>query len=212
MNTKNLPKKIAIFPLSNAVVFPKTVLPLNIFEERYIQLINDCMKGARLFGMVQPKVRTNSKPEVYTVGCLGKITSFNETKDKRFLITLSGIIRFKIKEESNTIKMYREFNVDYSDFLEDLNILKIDNNKFDTKSLLNKVKIFLEKKRYLVELEELKKLNMDQLISTLSMISPFSVEEKQKLIETVETEYRYKILEEIINFNLMDTNKYKTIQ
>lgn len=212
MNTKNLPEKIAIFPLSNAVVFPKTILPLNIFEDRYIQLINDCMQGERLFGMVQPKFKTNFKPEVYTVGCLGKITSFKETKDKRFLITLSGIIRFRIKEESTTMKMYREFKVDYSDFLEDLNILKIDNKNFDISSLLNKVKLFLEKKNYSIELEELKKLNIEQLISTLSMISPFSVEEKQKLIETVETEYRFKILEEIINFNLMDVYKYKTVQ
>jgi len=212
MNIKNLPQKIAIFPLSNAVVFPKTVLPLNIFEDRYIQLINDCMKGERLFGMVQPKVRTNLKPEVYRVGCLGKITSFNETKDKRFLITLSGIIRFRITEESSTMKMYREFKVDYSDFLKDLNILKIDNKKFDITSLLNKMKLFLGKQNYSVELEELKKLNIEQLISTLSMISPFSVEEKQKLIETVETDSRFKILEEIINFNLMDAYKYKTIQ
>ena len=212
MNTENLPKKIAIFPLSNAVVFPKTVLPLNIFEDRYIQLINDCMKGTKLFGMVQPKIRTEFKPEVYTVGCLGKITSFNETKDKRFLITLSGIIRFRIKEESNTNKMYREFTVDYSDFLEDLNILKFHKKRFDINSLLNKVELFLEKKNYSVEIKELKKLNIEQLISTLSMISPFSVEEKQKLIEAVETEYRFQILEEIVNFNLMDNYKYKTIQ
>ena len=137
---------------------------------------------------------------------------FSLSEDKRFLITLSGIIRFRIKEESTTMKMYREFEVDYSDFLEDLNVLKIDNKKFDINSLLNKVKLFLEKKSYSVELEELKKLNIEQLISTLSMISPFSVEEKQKLIETVEMEYRFKVLEEIINFNLIDIYKYKTIQ
>ena len=212
MSIKNLPKKIPIFPLSNGVVFPKTVLPLNIFEDRYIQLINDCMKGERLFGMVQPKARTNLKPEVYRVGCLGKITSFNETKDKRFLITLSGIIRFRITEESPTMKMYREFKVDYSDFRKDLDILKIDNKNFDITSLLNKMKLFLGKQNYSLELEELKKLNIEQLISTLSMISPFSVEEKQKLIETVETEYRFKILEEIINFTLMDMYKFQTIQ
>ena len=212
MNSKDLPQKIAIFPLSYAIVFPQTILPLNIFEDRYVQLIDDCMKGKRLFGMVQPKIRTGLKPAVYSVGCLGKITSFNETKDKRFLITLSGIIRFRIKEESNSIKMYREFKVDYSDFIDDLNVLKIDYKQFDTKSLLNKVKLFLEKKNYSIEIGELKKLNIDQLISTISMISPFSVEEKQKLIETIETKSRFKILEEIINFNLLDIYQNQTIQ
>ncbi len=212
MNSKDLPKKIAIFPLSYAIVFPQTILPLNIFEDRYVQLIDDCMKGQRLFGMVQPKIRTGLKPEVYSVGCLGKITSFNETNDKRFLITLSGIIRFRIKEESQSMKMYREFKVDYSDFIDDLNVLEIDGKQFDIAALLNKVKLFLEKKNYSVEIDELKKLNIDQLISTISMISPFSIEEKQKLIETIGTKYRFKILEEIINFNLLDVYKYQTIQ
>ena len=212
MNSKDLPKKIAIFPLSYAIVFPQTILPLNIFEDRYVQLIDDCMKGQRLFGMVQPKIRTGLKPEVYSVGCLGKITSFNETNDKRFLITLSGIIRFRIKEESQSMKMYREFKVDYSDFIDDLNVLEIDGKQFDIAALLNKVKLFLEKKNYSVEIDELKKLNIDQLIRTISMISPFSIEEKQKLIETIGTKYRFKILEEIINFNLLDVYKYQTIQ
>jgi len=212
MNSKNLPPKIAIFPLSYAIVFPQTILPLNIFEERYIQLINDCMKGQRVFGMVQPKIRTGLKPEVYSVGCLGKISSFNETKDKKFLITLSGVIRFRIREESKTTKMYREFKVDYSDFIDDLNVLEMDRKQFDATNLLNKVKLFLEKKNYSIEIAELKKLNLDQLISTISMISPFSIGEKQKLIETIGTKYRFKTLEEIINFNLVDIYKYQTIQ
>ena len=212
MNSKNLPLKIPIFPLSYAIVFPQTILPLNIFEERYIQLINDCMKGQRVFVMVQPRIRTGLKPEVYSVGCLGKITSFNETKDKRFLITLSGVIRFRIKEESKTMKMYREFKVDYSDFIDDLNVLDMDRKQFDVKNLLNKVKLFLEKKNYSIEIAELQKLNLDQLISTISMISPFSIGEKQKLIETIGTKYRFKTLEEIINFNLVDIYKYQTIQ
>ena len=120
MKKENLPVKIAIFPLSNAIFFPRTILPLNIFEDRYIKLINDCMKENRLFGMVQPKLKTQLKPEVYKVGCLGKIISFTETVDKIFLISLSGIIRFKIKEELETNKLYREFRVDYSDFISDL--------------------------------------------------------------------------------------------
>ena len=117
-----LPKTIAVFPLPNAIFFPNTVLPLNIFEKRYIQLINDCLKNERLFGMVQPKFNKNLKSEVYKVGCLGKITNFNEINNQRFVINLSGIIRFRIKEELSTDKLYRIFKVDYTDFVEDLNL------------------------------------------------------------------------------------------
>jgi len=106
MNIKDLPKKISIFPLSNAIFFPKTILPLNIFEERYIKLVEDCMKDQRLFGMVQPKVNKKTKSEVYKVGCLGKVISFNETGDKKYVINLSGVIRFRIKEELKNKKLY----------------------------------------------------------------------------------------------------------
>ena len=120
MKKNNFPNRIAVFPLSNAIFFPRTVLPLNIFEDRYIQLVNDCMKENRMFGMVQPKNKNNVTPEVYNIGCLGKIVSFNETEDKRFIISLSGIIRFRIKKELKSERLYRNFEVDYSEFLTDL--------------------------------------------------------------------------------------------
>ena len=129
----NLPKKIAIFPLSNAIFFPKTILPLNIFEDRYIQLVNDCMREYRIFGMVQPKNLKDKLPEVYDIGCLGKIVSFNETVDKRFIISLSGIIRFRIKNEIQKEKLYRNFEVDYSEFLNDLNEKVYQNIDYDKK-------------------------------------------------------------------------------
>ena len=212
MKKNDLPENIAIFPLSNAVFFPRTVLPLNIFESRYIQLVSDCMKEQRLFGMIQPKKRSADKPEVYRVGCLGKIVSFNETSDKRFIITLSGIIRFRIKEELDNKKLYRKFNVDYSDFINDLEVEKNEKTSNDKKNLLNKIKLFFHKINYEVELNELNKLNFDQLISTICMISPFSIEEKQKLIETIKIEDKIKILEEIINFNLFDLQNNNTVQ
>lgn len=146
MLINNLPKEIAVFPLLNAVFFPKTILPLNIFEKRYIQLVNDCMKNHRLFGMVQPRVKRNFKHEVYDVGCLGKIVDFNETSDKRFIINLSGIIRFRIKNEINTDRLYRKFIVDYSDFIGDLDTRSINKEKYEVLNLLNKVKLFLKKK------------------------------------------------------------------
>ena len=208
----NFPNKIAIFPLSNAIFFPRTILPLNIFEDRYLQLVDDCMKENRMFGMVQPKSKTGAVPEVYKIGCLGKIVSFNETADKRFIISLSGIIRFRIKNELKKEKMYRSFEVDYSEFLTDLEEKKDELASYDKKNLLNKIKIFFQKINYPIDNKELAKLNLDQLISTVSMISPFSIEEKQKLVETVGIKDKIKILDEIISFNLIDFLENKTIQ
>ena len=132
----NLPNKIAVFALSNAIFFPKTILPLNIFEKRYIQLVNDSMKDQRLFGMIQQK-KGGEGHDVYQVGCLGKIIDFNETEDGRFLINLSGIIRFRIIRELNSSKLYRKFSVNYSDFLQDLKIEK-NNTKYNKKNFLKK--------------------------------------------------------------------------
>ena len=212
MKKIDFPNTIPIFPLSKAIFFPKTVLPLNIFEDRYIQLINDCMKENRMFGMVQPKNQKGMSPEVYKIGCLGKIVSFNETDDKRFIISLSGIIRFRIKNEIKKDKLYRNFEVDYSEFLHDLEVQKNEVADFDKKSLLNKIKIFFKKMDYAINFNELSKLDLDQLINTVSMISPFSVEEKQKLIETIKIEDKIKILDEGISFNLLDFEENKTIQ
>jgi len=212
MKINNLPSKIPVFPLSNAVFFPRTVLPLNIFEDRYIQLVDDCMKGERLFGMIQPKIKIGSNPEVYKVGCLGKIISFNETKDKRFLINLSGITRFKIMEEVTNQKLYREFKVDYSEFVEDLGDLTTNKINLSPPNLLNKIKNYFNKLSYSVEFSELEKLSFEQLIDTVCMISPFTSEEKQKLIETIKAEDKYKILEEIIDFSLVSHFENKTIQ
>ena len=145
MINKNLPEKIAVFPLSNAIFFPKTILPLNIFEKRYIQLVSDCMKNQKLFGMVQPILKRKPKPGIYKVGCLGKIITFSETDDKRYIINLSGIIRFRIKEELITDKLYREFKVDYSDFIHDLDSKKIKKD-YDIKNLLSNIKLFFSKK------------------------------------------------------------------
>ena len=211
-NKNNFPNKIAIFPLSSAIFFPRTILPLNIFEDRYIQLVNDCMKENRMFGMVQPKNKKSMAPEVYNVGCLGKIVSFNETSDKRFIISLSGIIRFRIKNEIKKEKSYRNFEVDYSEFINDLNEKNHKEINYDKKNLLNKIKIFFQKIGYPIESNEIAKLNLDQLVNTVSMISPFSVEEKQKLIETVNIKDKIKTLDEIINFNLLDFKENKTVQ
>ena len=207
-----LPKKISVFPLSNAIFFPRTVLPLNIFEKRYIQMVSDSMKENKVFGMVQPKVKRNKNIELYKVGCLGKIISFNETKDNRFIIALSGITRFKILNEVNNDKLYREFIVDYSEYSKDLKKIETIEKNSQKNTLLKKVELLFNKMDCYVELKEFKKLSLDQLINTISMVSPFSVEEKQKLIETIEVEDKFKTLDDIINFNLLETQNTKTIQ
>ena len=212
MKKENLLKEIPVFPLSNAIFFPKTILPLNIFEDRYLQLVNDCVKGNRMFCMVQPRNSKGMSPEVYSVGCLGKIISFNETTDKRFIITLLGLTRFKIKKELEEKKLYRSFEVEYSEFLTDLEAKKDESFVSEKKNLLNKIQIFFEKINYPVKYNELSKLNLDELISNVSMISPFSIEEKQKLIETKKMDNKIKIFNEIINFNLLDYEESKTIQ
>ena len=210
MNINNYPKKISVFPLSEVVFFPKTILPLNILEKRYIQLVNDSMKDQRLFGMIQPK-KTGRAQDVYEVGCLGKIINFNETGDGRFIINLSGVVRFRIIKELNSSKLYRKFSVDYSDFLQDLKIVK-NITKYNKKDFLKKIEFFFKKKNYLININELEKYNFEQLINTLCMISPISVVEKQKLIETTSSEEKIQLLDNIINFNLADRFKNKTIQ
>jgi uncharacterized protein len=213
MKKIDLPENIPIFPLSNAVFFPRTILPLNIFEDRYIQLINDCMQTQRIFGMVQPSEKSEKKDlGVYQVGCLGKIINFNETSDNRFVINLSGIIRFKINKELETDKLYRKFNVDYSNFLGDLDVVNYKATETEKENILKKIKFFFGKINYAVEYSELVKLDFDQLVSTVCMISPFSKEEKQKLIETIKVEEKFKILDEIINFHLFDLEDNRTVQ
>jgi len=212
MTINELPKTIAVFPLSNAIFFPKTILPLNIFEKRYIQLVSDCMKNNKLFGMIQPKSRTGLKPDVYKVGCLGKVVSLNETSDKRFVINLSGIIRFEIKKELKTNKMYREFEVDYFNFMDDLNTNTTNLLDQNIKNLIKKLKTLFGKKKYIIQFDELEKLNIDQLIDAICMISPFSIEEKQKLVEANNIEKKIETLEKIIDFNLFDYFGSRTMQ
>ena len=130
MKKEDLPKIIPIFPLSNFIIFPKTTVPLNIFEPRYIDMINDSMKSNKLIGMIQPKTTVNDKniPDLHNVGCLGKITSFRETEDGRYLIELKGILRFNKIKELNTKNKYRSLEINYEDFYHDL-----DNEKKELK-------------------------------------------------------------------------------
>ncbi len=209
---QNFPDQIPIFPLNGVIYFPKTNLPLNIFEKRYLKLVNDCMKTNKLMGMVQSKKSSN---EVYSVGCLGKISHFQDTKDERILIKLTGITRFEILKEVNNDKLYREFKVEYRKFYQDLENTKLQTIEEKTLDvLLKKIKLFLKKSGFFLNWKEFNKLEQIQKVNTLAMISPFSDEEKQKLLETVNISEKTKILSEITEFYLhdKDSNKTKIIQ
>ena len=213
MKIEDLPKKLPVFPLSNFIIFPKTTVPLNIFEPRYIQMIDDAMKGDRIIGIIQPKKSGDlKKPNLYDVGCAGKITSFNETEDGRYLIILNGVCRFKIISEEKHDKLYRICKIDFAEYLDDLNKKVEDINFNDLKYIFNELKTFFKKQGYLINLEDLKKNNLDQTINALSMASPFSLEEKQILLETKNLKIRKEKLEEILKIYTLDNFSNTTLQ
>ena len=210
---EDLPNKIPIFPLSNFIIFPETSVPLNIFEPKYIEMVDDIMKSSRMIGMIQPKKKTNNEiPELYEVGCVSKITSFNESEDGRYLIVLNGLSRFKIIDEINNNKRYREYNVSFNEFKEDTNSNKDPINFSDLKIIFKDLKTLFQKKGYIINWKELEKQNLNQTINTLAMASPFSLEEKQALLETQNLSLRKSKLQEILNTYILDNFSNTTIQ
>ena len=204
---KKFPNIIPVFPLSGVIYFPKTNLPLNIFEQRYLNLINDVYNKDKLMGMVQSKKENDS---VYEIGCLGKISDYQKSKDGRILINLTGISRFRILKEIPNDKLYREFQVDYESFVGDI---ENAHNEVDSKELMEKAKTFFKRNGLLLNWREFEKLDHAQKINTLSMIAPITNEEKQKLLETISLESKIKILESIISFYLHETSESnQTIQ
>ena len=204
---KKFPSSIPVFPLSGVIYFPKTNLPLNIFEQRYLNLVKDAYNKDKFMGMVQPKKEGKS---VYQIGCLGKISNYQMSKDGRILINLTGVSRFKILEEISNDKLYREFKVDYNDFDGDTEDIE---NEIDIKSLLANAKNFFKRYGLLLNWQEFEKLSQSQIINTLAMIAPITNEEKQKLLESVSLAEIVKTLENIIKFYLYEANfSNQTIQ
>ena len=204
---KKFPEVIPVFPLSGVIYFPKTNLPLNIFEKRYLDLVNDAYKKDKLMGMIQLK---KEKESVYEVGCLGKISDYQKSRDGRILINLTGISRFNILKEISNEKLYREFQVDYEKFAEDNEEVE---GKVNTEDLMEKAKPFFKKNGLLLNWKEFGKLNHFQRINTLAMIAPITNEEKQKLLESISLESKVRTLESIINFYLYETGiNNQTIQ
>jgi len=213
MKKEDLPNILPVFPLSNFIIFPRTTVPLNIFEPRYIQMVDQSMKTNRIIGMVQPKKTGDlKKPDLHNVGCAGKITSFNETDDGRYLIILNGVCRFKINNEVTNDNPYRQCNVKYDDYSSDLDE-KSDEIKFsDLKLIFKNLKDLFKKQGYEINWKEIEKQSLDQTINTLSMASPFSLEEKQVLLESKDLNIRKERLEEILNTYILDNFNNKTLQ
>ncbi len=210
---KNFPKKIPIFPLSNFIIFPKTSVPLNIFEPRYLEMIDESMKTNKLIGMIQPKnSKSDNNSDLYNVGCLGKIVSFKETEDKRYLIELKGISRFEIIKEIKSQKKYRECEVDFQNFEDDIEDNKIDLKFSDLELIFKDLKNVFEKRGFIINWKGLEKQSLDEIINALAMASPFSLEEKQILLETKNFSNRKSKIAEILSTYAHDNYNNTTLQ
>ncbi len=208
------PKKIPVFPLSNFILFPKTTVPLNIFEPRYIDMVNDSMKTNKMIGMIQPKSNNDqtNKPDLHEVGCLGKITSFAETNDGRFLIEVKGLNRFHSIKELETEKKYRILEVDFTKFPNDLSNKDEDLKFSDLELIFKDLKSLFEKKGFIVNWKALEKQSLNETINALAMASPFSLEEKQILLETVTLDSRKKKIAQILSTYSHDIYENTTLQ
>jgi len=212
---KDLPKKIAIFPLSNFIIFPNTSVPLNIFEPRYLDMVNDSIQSNKLIGMVQPNINKKFSYinlNLHKIGCLGRITSMEETNDGRYLIELKGVIRFEIIDEIKNNKKYRECNVRYDNFYEDLNNSEEDLKFSDLELIFKDFKSLFERRGFVINWKQLEKQSLNETINALSMASPFTLEEKQILLETKNLSLRKTKIAEILSTYSNDNFNNTTIQ
>ncbi len=215
MNKYDLPKKLAVFPLSNFIIFPKTTVPLNIFEPRYIDMIDDCMKSNKFLGMIQPKFQKNTNdynPELYQIGCMGKIVSFKEIENKRYLIELKGIIRFQINKEIHTSKKYRECEVKYDEYFDDLFDKKEELKFSDLELIFKDLKNLFEKRGFIINWKALEKQSLNETINALAMASPFTLEEKQVLLEAKNLNIRKSRIANILTTYNFDQYNNNTLQ
>ena len=214
MKFSELPNQIPVFPLSNFIIFPKTTVPLNIFEPRYIDMINDAMKLNKMIGIIQPKNEKNENdiPNLYDVGCLGKITSFRETEDGRYLIELRGLIRFKKINEIKNDKKYRTLEVDFYDYSSDLDEKKEELKFSDLELIFKDLKSLFQKKGFIINWKGLEKQSLNEIINALSMASPFALEEKQILLEAENLNIRKNKIAEILKTYTHDIYDNNTLQ
>jgi len=209
----NLPKNIPVFPLPNFIIFPHITVPLNIFEPRYIEMIKDSMKLNKMIGLIQPKTNSiNSVPELYNVGCLGEITNLKHTSNGNYLIDLHGLSRFRVIKEVKNNKLYRECEINFDQFKGDLNLQKQELKFSDLELVFKNLKTLFEKKGYIINWKSLEKQDLNETINALAMASPFSLEEKQILLESKNLVIRKEKITEILSTYSHDNFDNKTIQ
>ena len=210
MKKDDLPKILPVFPLSNFIIFPDTTVPLNIFEPRYIEMINDSMKTNKFIGLIQPK--KNNINSFHEIGCMGKITDFKNTSDGRYLIDLNGLVRFKITKEIKNNKPYREYEISFENYQDDLSLQKQKLKFSDLELIFKDLKLLFEKKGYIINWKSLEKQNLNETINALAMASPFSLEEKQILLESQNIETRKNKIAEILSTYNYDNFNNTTVQ
>jgi Lon protease-like protein len=209
----NLPKIIAVFPLSNFIIFPHTTVPLNIFEPRYIQMVKDSLNKNKMIGLIQPNKNKNDEIQnLHEVGCLGKITNFKDTSDGRYLIELSGLSRFNIIKEIKSNKPYREFEVSFDGFHKDIDLPGEELKFSDLELIFKDLKLLFEKKGYIINWKSLEKQNLNETINALAMSSPFTLEEKQVLLECENLKIRKNKIAQILKTYNYDNFNNTTVQ
>ena len=208
-------KIMPIYPLSIFIIFPNTSVPLNIFEPRYIEMVNDAMKSNKLIGIIQPLSSDNTleiEPKLHKVGCVGRIDTFEKTEDGRYLIELKGLIRFEKLKEINTNKKYREYEVNYKKYFHDLDKKKEDLKFTDLELIFQDLKSLFEKRGFIINWKALEKQSLDETINALAMASPFSLEEKQVLLEAKDLDIRKNKIAEILSTYTHDVFNNTTLQ
>lgn len=203
ISASDLPETIPVFPLPGALMLPRARLPLHIFEPRYLAMIEDCMKSkTRLIGMIQTRDTPSGERRLQSIGCAGRLTGFSETEDGRYMITLAGISRFRVKEEVQGFTPYRRCNVDWAPFALDLRREEETDSGFDRESFLDLLGRYLSAMNLSTDWESLKEAETELLINSLSMLCPFSPEDKQALLEAPSLSTRRETLVTLIEFAL----------
>lgn len=199
---QDLPPRLPVFPLKGAILLPRSTLPLNVFEPRYLEMLNDVLSGPRLIGIIQPvRTGTGAEPEspmgkqaaLRSVGCAGRVTSFQELEDGRLAITLTGISRFETIAEAATERPYRVFSVSYDRFAKDFTA-GLGEEQVDRAALLSVLKAYLDQNRLEADWASIERASSETLINALAVMSPYGAEEKQALLEAADLRVRAEVL------------------
>ena len=206
ISSENIPDKLPIFPLDNVLLLPFGKLPLNIFEERYINMVLDSLRSHRMIGIIQPK---NNNNELFMMGCIGKITSYIETPDFRLVLNLEGVCRFVLNERNLTSKGYYQGNIETDNFLDDLNEIE---PMLDRNTLIQKYTNFFKIKKLAIDQEILGETSNLQLLSTLAMLAPFNKIDKQAILESPNVKDRINTINSILDLNTFQVVSNKSNQ